>query len=118
MGVFINFVFNRLIENELSTMGRDILLSATDLKFHLQNSSNSFDLDKIKTKLLKTIEQNLMIDFFQKCVIQNILEKNDLLVSKMKVKFENLTKLKMKLKKTKKEEGEVEIRNIKIQIAE
>jgi len=102
-----------------ATLSRDILLSATDLKFHLQNSSNSFDLDKIKSKLLKTIEQNLMIDFFQKCVLQNLLKQNNLLVSKMKVEFEKqITKLKIKLQKMKKEEGEVEVRDIKIQIAE
>jgi len=102
-----------------TTLNRDVLLSATDLKFHLTNSSKDIDLDKIKNKLLKTIEQNLMIDFFQKCVMQNILEKNESLISRMRLKFEKqITKLKTQLQKNKKEEGEVEVRNIKIQIAE
>jgi len=102
-----------------NTFNRDVLLSVTDMKFHLINSSKDLDLDRIKIKLLKTIEQNLMIDFFQKCVMQNILERNELFVSKLKEKFENqITKLKIQLQKMKKEEGEVEIRNIKIKIAE
>lgn len=98
---------------------RDILLNATDLKFHIMNSSKNFNLNQMKTKLLKMIENNLMIDFFQKCVVQNILDKNELLINKMKERFENhMTKLKKELEKTKKEEGEIEIRNMKIKIAE
>jgi len=100
-------------------VSRDVLIDAVDLKFHLINSSKDFNLNQVKVKLLKMIENNLMIDFFQKCVIQNVLDNNELLIERMKQKFENkMTKLKKELEKTKKEEGEVEIRNVKIKIAE
>lgn len=98
---------------------RDLLLVAADCKFNLVNAPEGVDLNDSKTKLLETIEQENMLHFFQTCVAEGLLEKNEMLEGKMEKAIEGLlAKAKEEIENAEKNEGEVEVRDAKFKEAQ
>jgi len=98
---------------------RDSLLVAADLKFDLVALPDGVDTEASKAKLLEVIEQNNMLDFFQKCVAEGLVDKNEVLEGKMEKEIEALlAKAKEEIESATKNEGEVEVRDSKIKEAE
>lgn len=98
---------------------RDSLLVAADLKFDLVALPDGVDTEASKAKLLEVIEQNKMLDFFQKCVAEGLMDKNEVLEGKMEKEIEALlAKAKEEIESAIKNEGEVEVRDSKIKEAE
>jgi len=98
---------------------RDLLLDAADYKFYLSTTPEGVDLENSKTELLKIIKENNMIDFFNSCVAEGILEPNEMLVGKMEKEVEGLlAKAKEEIEKAENEEGEVEVRDAKLKEAQ
>jgi len=101
------------------TVPRDPLLVAADLKFDLVATPDGVDTDKSAEKLLKVIEENNMLDFFQKCVSEGLLEKNPMLEGKMEKEVEGLlAKAKEEIENAEANEGEVEVRDAKLKEAQ
>jgi len=97
---------------------RDALLVAADLKFDLSATPDGVDTKASKAKLLKVIEENNMLDFFQTCVAEGLLEKNEMLEGKMEKEIEGLlAKAKAEIENAEANEGEVEVRDAKLKEA-
>jgi len=98
---------------------RDELLVAADLKFDLVATPDGVDTKASKAKLLKVIEDNNMVDFFQTCVSEGLLEKNEMLEGKMQKEVEDLlAKAKEEIENAEANEGEVEVRDAKVKEAQ
>jgi len=95
---------------------RDLLLVCADLKFSLVQDNNN---TSVKNEILKHIKENCMISFFEGCVDEGLLEKNQVLVDEMnKRSVTELKEIEDEIKKAEDTEGEIEVRNAKIKQAE
>ena len=89
---------------------RDPLLVAADYKFDLVATPDGVNTDESSKKLLEVIEANNMLDFFQTCVSEGLLPKNEMLEGKMEKEVEGLlAKAKEEIENAEANEGEVEV---------